>query len=234
MSLEKTPDSRLLSALPYLSGRGTVADVGTDHAYLPIEIVKRGLAPRAVACDINRGPIESARKNIAQAGLSEKIDTLQTDGLRGVERFSPTDVLIFGMGGELIARILSDAPWIRDPGVRLILQPMTKAEVLREWLLENGFSICGETLSFEDQYYQTVCAVFGGEREAYAPEELYFGKHILAGDSPYLRDFLCRRVAVLTSVLEGKRRGRADTTLEEALLAALKLRLRERGWSYEY
>ena len=233
MAVEKRLDSRLLSALPYLSGKGTVADIGTDHAYLPIEIIRRELAPRAVACDINRGPIEAARKNVAGAGLSDRIDTLQTDGLRGVERFSPTDVLIFGMGGELIARILSDAPWVKDPEVRLILQPMTKAEVLREWLIQNGFSVIGETLTYEDQYYQTLCAVYGGEQEEYTTEELYFGKRILEGDSPYLRDFLLRRIEVLSTVIEGKRRGNADAAAEEKLLEALRLRLKKRGWSNE-
>ena len=229
MSTEKSLDSRLMSALPYLSKDGIVADIGTDHAYLPIEILKKGLARRAVACDINKGPIESARRNIAAAGLSDRIDTLQTDGLHGVEQYHPTDVMIFGMGGELMVRILSEAPWLKDPSVNLILQPMSHGEILRGWLLENGFSIQGETLTFVDQYYQTVHAVFGGEWEPYTEEELFFGRHILGGDSPFLVDFLKRKVRTLTSVIEGKRKGNADAALEMRLLNALEGRLRERG-----
>ena len=143
MSTEKKLGARLQSACAYLSAGGTVADIGTDHAYLPIEIIKKGLSQRAVACDINRGPIESARRNIEAAGLSDRIDTMQTDGLHGVEGFHPTDILIFGMGGELIAKILSEAPWVKDEGIGLILQPMSHAEILRRWLSENGFSILG-------------------------------------------------------------------------------------------
>ena len=88
----KNPDARLLSALPYLTPGGTVADIGTDHAYLPIELCRRGICRRAVACDINRGPLESARANIAAAGFSDRIDTLLTDGLHGVEQWHPHSV----------------------------------------------------------------------------------------------------------------------------------------------
>ncbi len=229
MSAEKSLDSRLMSALPYLSKDGIVADIGTDHAYLPIEILKKGLARRAVACDVNKGPIESARRNIAEAGLSDRIDTLQTDGLHGVEQYHPTDVMIFGMGGELIVKILSEAPWLKGSSVNLILQPMTHPEILRGWLLENGFSIQGETLTFEEQYYQTVHAVFGGEWEPYTEEELFFGRHIWGGDSPLLADFLKRKARTLTSVIEGKRKGNADAALEMRLLTAIQRRLSERG-----
>lgn len=227
--MEKQLDSRLLSALPYLTPGGVVADIGTDHAYLPIEIIKRGLAQRAVACDINLGPIESARRNIFAAGFSDRIDTLQTDGLHGVETYRPTDVLIFGMGGELIVKILSEASWIQNEGVGLILQPMSHSEILRKWLLKNGFSILGETLTQEEQYYQTIYARFGGTFEEYAEEELYFGKKTLEGDSPLLKDFLEHKEKALLRILEGKRKGSADATLEERLLRAIALCLREKG-----
>jgi len=89
LATEKKLGARLQSACAYLTAGGTVADIGTDHAYLPIEIIKRGLSQRAIACDINRGPIESAARNIEAAGLSDRIDTMQTDGLHGVETYRP-------------------------------------------------------------------------------------------------------------------------------------------------
>lgn len=228
MAAEKKLDSRLLSALPYLTVGGVVADIGTDHAYLPIEILKRGIARRAVACDINFGPIESAKRNIAEAGMTDRIDTLQTDGLHGVEAYSPTDAVIFGMGGELIVKILSEAAWIKERRVGLILQPMSRAEILRRWLLENGFSIQGETLSFEDQYYQTIHAVYTGEVAEYTEEELFYGRHILNGKSPYLVEFLGRKAKALSGIIEGKQKGNADATQEKRLLEAIQRRLRER------
>lgn len=227
--MEKRLDSRLLSALPYLTVGGVAADVGTDHAYLPIEIIKRNLVQRAVACDINLGPIESARRNIATAGLSDRIDTLQTDGLRGVEVYHPTDVLIFGMGGELIVKILSEAPWIRNAEIGLILQPMSHPEILRKWLLDNGFSILGESLTWEEQYYQTIHARFGGASEEYAEDELYFGKRHWESDPSLSEGFLKQKARALTRVVEGKRLGNADTALEERLLRAIEERLREKG-----
>ena len=227
--MEKRLDSRLLSALPYLTVGGVVADIGTDHAYLPIEIIKRDLAQRVVACDINLGPIESARRNIAAAGFSDRIDTMQTDGLHGVETSHPTDVLIFGMGGELIVKILSEALWVMGNGISLILQPMSHPEILRKWLLENGFSILGESLTFEEQYYQTIHAKFCGNTETYTEDELYFGKMISECDPALLEGFLKQKARALTRVVDGKRRGNADTSLEERLLRAIEERLSKKG-----
>ncbi len=229
MSTEKKLGARLQSACAYLTTGGTVADIGTDHAYLPIEIIKKGLSQRAIACDINRGPIESARRNIDAAGLSDRIETMQTDGLHGVERFHPTDILIFGMGGELIARILSEAPWVKNKEIGLILQPMSHAEILRRWLMENGFSILGETLTWEDQYYQTIHARYSGEPYALTEEELFFGREILAGNSPLLEGYLKGRAKTLNTVIAGKKKGNADVELETRLIRTIEARLGKKG-----
>ena len=229
MSTEKKLGARLQSACAYLSAGGTVADIGTDHAYLPIEIIKKGLSQRAVACDINRGPIESARRNIEAAGLSDRIDTMQTDGLHGVEDFHPTDILIFGMGGELIAKILSEAPWVKDEGIGLILQPMSHAEILRRWLSENGFSILGETLTWEDQYYQTIYARYGSKPYTLTEEDAFLGREILASDSPLLEGYLRKRAETLNTVIAGKKKGNADVGLETRLVRAIEARLGRKG-----
>ena len=229
MSTEKKLGARLQSACAYLSAGGTVADIGTDHAYLPIEIIKKGLSQRAIACDINLGPIESARRNIEAAGLSDRIDTMQTDGLHGVECFHPTDILIFGMGGELIAKILSEAPWVKDEEIGLILQPMSHAEILRRWLSENGFAILGETLTYEDQYYQTIHARFNGETYVLTEEEAFFGAKILESESPLVVGYLNKRAETLRSVIAGKTKGNADVSLETRLLDAIKARLEREG-----
>lgn len=158
-----------MTAVPYIRGGRLVADIGTDHAYLPIYLceqrkltpvtAKNGETLCAIAADINRGPVERADQHIAEARLTQYIKTLQTDGLTGLDAFDPADIIIFGMGGELIASILAAAPWAGEAGKRLILQPMTHAEKLREYLLKTGFAIIGETLSREgDRIYQTICA----------------------------------------------------------------------------
>ena len=167
MPTKLTP--RLMTAVPYIRGGRLVADIGTDHAYLPIYLceqrrlspvtAKNGETLCAIAADINKGPVERADQHIAEARLTKYIKTLQTDGLMGLDAFDPADIIIFGMGGELIASILAAAPWAGGTGKRLILQPMTHAEKLREYLLKTGFAIIGETLSREgDRIYQTICA----------------------------------------------------------------------------
>ncbi len=167
MPTKLTP--RLMTAVPYIRGGRLVADIGTDHAYLPIYLceqrkltpvtAKNGETLCAIAADINKGPVERADKHILVAGLTKYIRTVRTDGLCGLDAYDPDDIIIFGMGGELIASILETAPWVLTAGKRLILQPMTHAEKLREYLLSAGYAIVGETLSREgDRIYQTICA----------------------------------------------------------------------------
>ena len=224
---QPTPDARLMSAIPYLTKGGRVIDVGTDHAYLPIYLVREGIVGEAMACDINRGPIESARGNIAAAGLSDRISTMQTDGLHGTEAFCPDDVMIFGMGGELIAKILSEAAWVKNGRIGLILQPMSRAHALRAWLCENGFCIEGETLTRVDKSYQTVYARYAPERvQTYTEEELLLGKRNIDQNPPLFEGFLRHEIGVYEAILRGKARSEsADTQDEERILEFLKKRL---------
>lgn len=136
-------DGRLQAAADFVTPGGAAVDVGTDHGYLPVYLVESGRVKRALAADINSQPLESARRNIAEAGLEDQIGVLQTDGLDGIDLEQFTDVILAGMGGMLIAEILER----RMPlaGLNLILQPMTQAPFLRRWLCEKGFQILAET-----------------------------------------------------------------------------------------
>ncbi len=226
MQTEIIPDSRLQSAIPYLTGGGRAVDVGTDHAYLPIYLVKKGIVERVLACDINQGPIDSARANVAAAGLSDRIDTMLTDGLYGVEDFQPDHIMIFGMGGELMIRILSEAPWIKNERIGLILQPMSRAHLLRAWLIENGFAITGETVSCEGKYYQTVAARYSGQRDSYSTEELLLGRINIQTNPPHFEGLLRHEIGVYEAILKGKSRSAtASVRAEEEILNILKTRL---------
>ena len=200
-----------------------MADIGTDHAYLPIHLLREGIISGAVACDINAGPIESARMHIAAAGFSDRIDTLLTDGLYGVEPYAPDDILIFGMGGDLIVKILSEAPWIKNERIGLILQPMSRVSTLRRWLCENGFLITGETLSFEDKYYQTLAAHYTGVCETYTETELAVGRLNIGSRPPRFEGFVRHEIKVLNKILAGKAKSEnADTAAEERLKEKLE------------
>lgn len=217
-------DHRLATVPPFVRPGAVVADVGTDHAYLPIMLVGSGRATRAIASDIHRGPIERAAQHVAEYGLSDRIDTVLTDGLEGIRPYAPTDIIIFGMGGELIARILSDAPWVKDTGIRLILQPMTHAECVRTYLAEQGFALVDEVLSRESgKIYQTIVAEYTGE--PYVIDEVTAELGRFANqkkDEPLRTPFITHRIEVLEAAAAGKERAGVDTAAERRHIEQLK------------
>lgn len=215
------PGQRLETAAELVRPGAYVADIGTDHAYLPIYLVGRGIASRAVASDINRGPLERAASNIRAAGLSDRISLLLTDGVDGLFGLGVTDYLICGMGGELIASV-TEAPFLRDPSVLLILQPMTKPEILRKSLLDRGFSIKDERLAEEaGRIYQIFSAAFTGVTEKYSDAELLLGRgNILRGGELYIR-LANRETEMIRRRLAGKKSAGLDTSDDEALLSEI-------------
>ncbi|HZK39732.1 MAG TPA: class I SAM-dependent methyltransferase [Clostridia bacterium] len=138
-----------------------VADIGTDHAYLPIYLLKKHICSTAIAADIKQGPLENARTSVALANLGSKIDVRLSDGLDRIEAHEAQDIIIAGMGGILIVDLLARTPWLRDGEKRLLLQPMAHAELVREYLCKNGFKILFEQACFDDgRDYIALCASF--------------------------------------------------------------------------
>ena len=114
-------DARLLSVAKFVREGAYACDIGTDHAYLPVYLVLIGRAVRALASDINKGPVERAKISVSKYGVSDKIDVILSAGLDGAADYPVTDIIIAGMGGELIASIIDAAKWTRDCKYRLIL-----------------------------------------------------------------------------------------------------------------
>lgn len=159
MSLSK----RLAAAVAYVREGSVLSDVGTDHAYLPIYAVENGLAKRAIASDINDGPLKNAESNIKKHGLSDKISCVLTSGFDGLDSFGITDAVIAGMGGELIADIVNAADFIKTDGFRLVVQPMTMLDTARSALFRLGFSILNEYVLKEDgKFYTVISAEYTG------------------------------------------------------------------------
>ncbi len=218
-------DSRLRTALKYLRKDKTLADIGTDHAYLPIYAVQNGFSARSVASDINEGPTERARKNVAECGLSEKITVIRADGLYSLESFSPDDIAIFGMGGELIAHILDAAPWVKNEEKRFILQPMTAADDLRKYLAKNGFSIIEETLSEQSgKQYVTLCCTYTGIKYEISEAEALLGKYNIENNSTSLifEKMLIRTMKGLIIRIEGLQSAGKDASFEQNILNTLQ------------
>ena len=214
-----------LSACAEFVRKGTVAaDIGTDHAKLPIWLVSNGIIERAVASDINEGPIERAKANIEHYGLSEKITTFTGDGLAKLTPDIAQDIIIAGMGGELIAAILERAQWLRDSTYRLILQPMTHPEKLRAWLYDNGFDIIDEKAVLDtNKLYTIICAEFCGEVRSYNLFDTYAGRLAEKTDDTS-RNFLERQARQLSVSAEGLRAAGSTEAAEEFEAIAAKLR----------
>lgn len=217
-----------MTAVGFVREGARFADIGTDHGYLPIYLCKKEIVESAVAADINEGPLESAKRNIKENGVIDKVTTVLSDGLLGLYEYAPTDIAIFGMGGELVCRIIDDAPWVRNEKIRLILQPMTKQGETREYLIKNGFLIVDEALSLDDgKIYQTICAEYRGKIDNYDEIELMLGKINIERGGPLLCDLLERKIEVYSERLDGlKKAGLGEK--EEKLLSRLKDLLKEK------
>lgn len=131
----------------------TIADIGCDHAYVSIELVRSGKAKRALACDINKGPLTSAAQNIAGEGLSQKIETRLSDGLKEVKPHEADTVIIAGMGGLLMERILAGRLGDFD---RFVLSPQSDIEHFRHFLIDNGMNIIAEDMLIDEKKYYTI------------------------------------------------------------------------------
>ena len=152
-----------LEKVASLVPKGTkIADVGTDHAYLPIYLMETGIAKSTVATDIHKGPIDAANANIAAAGV-KGIKTILCDGLNAVAPNEVDTVIIAGMGGDTIAHILSEAAWLKSSDKLLILQPMSSADSARIYLAQNGYKVEKE-VCVEDagRVYPVMTARFCG------------------------------------------------------------------------
>lgn len=182
MAQNLTP--RLQAAATLVRGGGILADIGTDHGYLPIHLVETGRIDKAIAADIGKMPLENARKSVEQNALSDKISLRLSDGLKN---FSPDDADEFvfaGMGGTLIAEKLSETPWIKDEKYHFIFQPQSRAEELRQFLFENGFQIEKEIATHEGRrVYIAFSASYNGENTEFSYADCFLGKLLPTEDA---------------------------------------------------
>lgn len=157
-------------------------DVGTDHGYLPTWMATHGYKGNIIASDINEAPLQKAVGTAEKAGVAERITFQLCDGLDKCQPGSVDIIVIAGMGGDMICRILDAADWCMDRRYKLILQPMTKSEVMRYWLINNGFEIMTEELVPDGgTLYQLIVARYGGFTRL-TDGELFLGKKALFMD----------------------------------------------------
>ena len=211
---------RLAAVASFVREGAYLADIGTDHAYLPIFLAERGRISYAVASDIRPGPLSRAEENIRMAGLSERIQTIQTDGLSGLERYPLTDIVIAGMGGMEIAAILAAAPFIKRTRPRLILQPMQHIPELRDFLAR-GWNTEKETQTTDGgRLYQIFCVTYDGISRPITEAERLLGRCNVEhrAENPALFRILCeRQLALLDEKIAGLERGGRDASKQKEL-----------------
>lgn len=181
---------------------GGVCDVGTDHAHIPIELVKNGKVSFAIATDISLPSIQKGEKNIRKLGLSDKIKTYCANGTSGVPLDGISDIIIAGMGGELISEILFADERLKNSSLHFILQPMTKHSELRELLAKNGFSIEKEScISDGDRIYFIMSVYYTGEAHTLTLRDLLLG--VNTEKNKTLLDYTARLKVQLSAKLSG-------------------------------
>ncbi|MDD6235753.1 MAG: class I SAM-dependent methyltransferase [Clostridiales bacterium] len=212
-------DQRLLTVAGLVREGAYLADIGTDHGYLPVYLVQTGRISRAVAADINEKPLQQAASAVAAYGLEQQITTVLSDGLKQVDD-RVEDIVIAGMGGELIGSIISGAKWLKNAEKRLILQPMTQDVYLREYLAEQGFVIEDERIAEDHRHLYVVFSVsFAGTRQILSPEEQYVGKSIYKTD-PLSRKYLQKKLNRLEKISAGlEKSGKQSEAAEHRQLA---------------
>ncbi|WP_051276404.1 tRNA (adenine(22)-N(1))-methyltransferase [Desulfovirgula thermocuniculi] len=192
---------RLAAVAAFVPPGAVVADVGTDHALLPVYLVESGICPHAIATELNDGPYRHAFANICRYGLEEKISLRQGDGLAPLCPGEADVVVLAGMGGRSIVRILSSSPEVLAATRRLILQPMTDVGELRSWLADNGWRLVDEDLVEEEGRLYPVIVAEPGREEVSDPFLLEVGPRLVEKGHPLLPDYLERLKAGYEKVL---------------------------------
>ena len=184
-------DSRMAAVMNFVRAGSRVADIGADHGYLSIELIKSGRASKVIATEKNFEPFKILRKNIFDSGFENFIDVRLGDGLKIFSAGEVDTICIAGMGGALIAKILDDAPEVVHAARQLILQPMNAAKKIRARLAENDWTIADEDLAESAGIiYEIICA------EKNPPEKIFKRE-----SSPLLKKFLTQRLEKLERVL---------------------------------
>ena len=181
--------SRLLTCCNYVNQGDRVADIGCDHGYLGIHLLKSGIAQSIIAADINEGPLQSAMINADKYGVKDRMQFFLSNGVRNIPRDFDT-LICAGMGADTMVQILEDSPWLRDSRYRLILQCQSKTPMLRNYLSREGWRICEESCLRDGRFLYTVMEVcWQPGTPALSPGECYFPPALLENPGAALPEY---------------------------------------------
>ncbi len=215
----------LYEMIPY-DGHG-IMDVGTDHGQIPIRLAASGYKGHILASDVAEGPLKTACAAAHSAGVENRIRFLLCDGLDLCPHEEVTDILIAGMGGDTICRILDRAEWLFSGYYRLILQPMTRPEVVRYWLIHNEFSIDLEAVAREDQHVYQMFRAVPGHSESMSDAEYLVGSRSLHRRGDKVSFVIDQQLRMITKKLNGYPANKASESSEYAFYLNIKRELEE-------
>jgi len=201
------PGNRLLKIASMVGKCEKPADIGTDHAYIPIYLVQSGMCSKAVATDVKKGPLDKARENIEKYRLSDRIELRMGNGLEPIGENECDVFIIAGMGGIVISGILEASADQARKAKALVLQPAYYDEFLREFLLKNGYCIETEALAMDGgKIYTVIRAYYDGIVRS--DDDLYYhiGRALFENNDPLLNEFLQRRIRIQTNIVNGMKK----------------------------
>ncbi|NLC44942.1 MAG: SAM-dependent methyltransferase [Clostridiales bacterium] len=203
-----------------------IADIGTDHGYLPLYLLQWGRIPNAIAADVSAGSLKKASALIEQNNMSHVIETRLGNGLSVLSAGEVDTIVIAGMGGVLISEILQQGEKVARSASTLILQPMIGQEELRRWLIQNQYRIQDEDLVKEsNRIYEIIVAVPDEEVKEYENEIYYeIGLSWITKKHPLLREWLEKKIRGLKDLIKGLEKGQIDVVAARLREAQEKLR----------
>lgn len=213
--------SKRLETIASFVRRGSIiADIGTDHGYIPIRLVKDGTVPRAIAMDVRSGPLERAAAHVKAHGLEEKIELRLSNGLNKLKPAEADTAIIAGMGGELICRILSEGSHVLNSLNTLILSPQSELSGVRRFLEQAGFTIIRETLVKEDGKFYFVMEAEPGTMQLEKPWYYEYGACLIHEKDPVLLEYLEKELSSVKEIINTLKQRTTESTarrLEELL-----------------
>ena len=219
---------RLLKIASLVTEGKKVADIGTDHGYIPVYLLNQGKVPYAILADVNKGPLENARGEVRHNKLLDKVDLRLGSGIEVLEKGEVDEVIIAGMGGILISELLEAKLEVAHSVDKLILQPMQAQNELRKYLLNNGFEILDEVLVKEDfRIYEIIIAKYTG-KNTLVTDEIYYevGTKLIENKDPLLNEFIDKKIYMYNSIIkkiEGKSSEGIEKKIKESKEAIQKL-----------
>lgn len=195
---------RLLKIADLVTKGKKIADIGTDHGYIPVYLLNKGHVDFAILADVNKGPLENARSEVRHNNLTDKVDLRLGSGIEVLNENEVDEVIIAGMGGILISELLEAKKSVAHNLDKLILQPMQAQDELRKYLLNNGYEILDEVLVKEDfRIYEIIVAKYTSKNTV-VDDEIYYevGKKLIENKDSLLNEFIDKKIFMYNSILK--------------------------------